>query len=224
MATITSLFGGHAPFKTLQAHMRVVYKCAQEIVPLAEAILAEDKAKTQLHAKVVFTLESEADLLKHELRINLPRSLFLPVDRRDLLEVLHTQDSIADTAEDIAETLTNRNMTVPDSMKETFIALVRRCVDVVGLAHQIIEEMDELLEVGFRGRVAERVEELAAALNEAENETDKLERKLSKQLFELEETLHPVTVIFWYRLIEWIGDLADNAEKVGNNVRLIIAR
>jgi len=224
MPTITSLFGGHTPFKHLQAHMRVVHKCAQEVVPLAKAVLAEDKETTSSHAKAIFRLESEADQLKHELRINLPRSLFLPVDRRDLLEVLHTQDSIADTAEDIAETLTNRDMTVPDTMKDTFLALVIRCVEVVGLANEIIEEMDELLEVGFRGRVAERVESLATALNEAENETDKLERELSRQLFDLEDTLSPITVIFWYRLIEWIGDLADYAEKVGNNIRLIIAR
>ncbi len=224
MPTITSLFGGHSPFKHLQAHMRVVHKCAKEVVPLAEAVLAEDRATVTAHAKAVFRLESEADELKHVMRINLPRSLFMPVDRRDLLDILDTQDSIADTAEDIAETLTNRKMVVPKPMQATFLALVTRCVDVVDLAHQIIEEMDELLEVGFRGRTAARVEALAAALNEAENETDKLERELAHQLFELESELQPVTVMFWYQLIEWIGDLADYSEKVGNNIRLIIAR
>ena len=224
MPTITSLFGGHAPFKHLQAHMRVVNRCAAEVVPLAEAVLAGDRENIQSHAKTIFKLESEADLLKHELRINLPRSLFMPVDRRDLLEVLHQQDAIADTAEDIAETLTNRKMQVPHEMQDTFLALVKRCVEVVELAGLIIEEMDELLEVGFRGRVADRVETLATDLNKAENETDKLERQLAHQLFLLEESLNPVTVMFWYRLIEWIGDLADNAEKVGNNIRLIIAR
>ena len=224
MPTITSLFGGHTPFVHLQTHMRVVHKCADAVVPFAEAVLSEDREQVETRAKVIFKLESEADRLKHELRINLPRSLFMPVDRRDLLDLLHTQDSIADTAEDIAETLTNRKMVVPDPMKETFLALITRCVEVVGLAAQIIEEMDELLEVGFRGRTAERVEGLAAALNEAENETDTLERELARQLFEMEETLNPVTVMFWYQLIEWIGDLADYAEKVGNNIRLIIAR
>ena len=28
----------------------------------------------------------------------------------------------------------------------------------------------------------------------------------------------------WYQLIEWIGDLADYAEKVGDNLRLLIAK
>ena len=39
-----------------------------------------------------------------------------------------------------------------------------------------------------------------------------------------EDELNPVSVIFWYQLIEWIGDLADYAEKVGNRLRLLIAR
>jgi hypothetical protein len=30
--------------------------------------------------------------------------------------------------------------------------------------------------------------------------------------------------MFWYQLIEWIGDLADYAEKVGDRLRLLIAR
>jgi predicted phosphate transport protein (TIGR00153 family) len=224
MATIGSLFGGHAPFKQMQAHMRVVHECADQVTPLVAALVADDKEGLKTSAKRIFELESQADALKNEMRLNLPRSLFLPVDRRDLLDVLHTQDSIADTAEDIAGMFLARDMTVPDEMKETLVQLTDRCVHVVGLAGQIIEHLDELLEVGFRGRTAETVEALAEQLNTAEDETDKLERHLARQLFEIESTLDPVTVIFWYQIIEWIGDLADHAEKVGNNIRLIIAR
>ena len=47
---------------------------------------------------------------------------------------------------------------------------------------------------------------------------------LARQLFQNEDTMNPVSVIFWYRLIEWVGDLADGAEKLGNRLRLTIAR
>jgi uncharacterized protein Yka (UPF0111/DUF47 family) len=36
--------------------------------------------------------------------------------------------------------------------------------------------------------------------------------------------MSPVSVMFWYRLIQWIGNLADNAEKVGDRLLLLIAR
>ncbi len=224
MPTITNLFGGHAPFKKLQEHMRVVRRCAEHVLPLAEALVAEDTERMRTEAKQIFALEAEADTLKNELRMNLPRSLFLPVDRRDLLDVLHVQDSIADTAEDIAGLMIRRDMLPPEPMRPILIALVRRCVEVVGLCGEVIEHFDELIEVGFRGRLAEKVEELTTQLNEAEDDTDALERELSSKLFELEDEMSPVSVMFTYQLIEWIGDLADHAEKVGNNVRLLIAR
>jgi hypothetical protein len=47
---------------------------------------------------------------------------------------------------------------------------------------------------------------------------------LSRELFALEETLSPVSVILWYQQIKLIGNLADYAEKVGNRLRLLLAR
>ena len=43
-------------------------------------------------------------------------------------------------------------------------------------------------------------------------------------LFAQEDNMKPVSVMFWYQLIQWIGDLADYAEKVGDRLRLLIAR
>jgi hypothetical protein len=36
--------------------------------------------------------------------------------------------------------------------------------------------------------------------------------------------MKPVSVMFWYQMIVWIGDMADYAEKVGDRMRLLIAR
>ncbi|MCP3893834.1 MAG: TIGR00153 family protein, partial [Bacteroides sp.] len=166
----------------------------------------------------------EADEIKNELRSHLPKSLFMPIDRRDLLDVLDAQDSIADTAQDIAGLIIEREMTIPDGMADDLKKLVIRCVDTCKQTTTIINELDELLETGFRGREANRVEEMADELNLIEDETDELGIALSKTLFKNEESMSPVSVIFWYRLIEWIGDLADHAEKVGNRLRLLIAR
>jgi uncharacterized protein Yka (UPF0111/DUF47 family) len=47
---------------------------------------------------------------------------------------------------------------------------------------------------------------------------------LARALFEHEDEMKPVSVMMWYQLIEWIGDLADYAEKVGDRLRLLIAK
>jgi predicted phosphate transport protein (TIGR00153 family) len=220
---IGSLFG-HSPFKPIQAHMRIVIECAAVVPGLFEALIAGDQEGLEKAKDLIFAKEHEADELKNQLRIHLPKSLFMPVDRRDLLEVLSMQDSIADTAQDIAGLLMERNMEVPEEMKETLMKLVNRCVDTCNYSGKIVEELDELVEMGFKGKEAARVEEMVEELNKIEDETDELGMSLAKSLFANEEKLGAVSVIFWYQLIQWIGDLADYAEKTGDRLRLLIAR
>lgn len=220
--TFANLFG-KSPFKAMQAHMRVVLECASEIPPLFEALAAGDQEMVTVIKEKIFEREAAADKIKNELRGALPKSLFMPVDRRDLLDVLQMQDSIADTAQDIAGLLVERRMEIPEFMQEPMLALARRSVDACEQAAKIIEELDELLAIGFRGREANRVEEMVEQLNLIEDDTDNLGIELARHLFEHEDEIKPVSVMMWYQLIEWVGDLADYAEKVGDRLRLLIA-
>lgn len=220
--TFANLFG-KSPFKAMQAHMRVVLECASEIPPLFEALAAGDQEAVTIIKEKIFEREAAADKIKNELRGALPKSLFMPVDRRDLLDVLQMQDSIADTAQDIAGLLVERRMEIPEFMQEPMLALARRSVDACEQAAKIIEELDELLAIGFRGREANRVEEMVEQLNLIEDDTDNLGIELARHLFEHEDEIKPVSVMMWYQLIEWVGDLADYAEKVGDRLRLLIA-
>jgi len=214
---------GKSPFSALQGHMRVVLECVHEIPKLFEALAKGDHQQVVAVKDVIFDREEEADRIKNEMRNRLPKSLFMPVDRRDLLEVLQMQDSIADTAQDIAGLLVERPMDLPEFMQEPMLALTQRCVDVCEMSAKIIEELDELLAMGFRGREATRVEEMVTALNKLEDETDQLGLELSRRLFQHEDEIKPVSVMMWYQLIQWVGDLADYAEKVGDRLRLMIA-
>ena len=218
-----SLFA-KSPFVPMQRHMAVVNECAAQVPTLIDHLIAGDKAGVEATAKLIFELEEKADKEKHEIRAHLPRSLFLPVDRRDLLEILHTQDAIADCAQDIAGMFLERDMELPDEMKQPLKELAVGCVGVVAQATSVIGRLDELLEVGFRGRQVEHVEELLDTLNKLEDVTDEAGIALTRVLFNQEDSMRPVSVILWYRVIEWIGDLADHAEKVGNRLRLVIAR
>ena len=214
---------GKSPFTALQGHMRVVLECVHEVPPLFDALAKGDREGVKSAKDRIFEREAEADKIKNELRNHLPKSLFMPVDRRDLLEVLQMQDSIADTAQDIAGLLVERPMDLPEFMQEPMLTLTHRCVDVCEMSAKIIEELDELLAMGFRGREANRVEEMVGVLNKLEDETDELGLELARRLFQHEDEIKPVSVMMWYQLIQWVGDLADYAEKVGDRLRLLIA-
>ena len=220
---IASLLGS-SPFKPMQAHMRTVNECVAHVPALFEALIEGDQSGVVKAKDLIFAKEQEADDLENELRARLPKSLFLPVDRRDLLELLDMQDYIADTAQDIAGMMIERDMTVPEGMQEPLRELVQRCVDACNHATKIIEEMDELVEMGFRGREASKVDDMVDQLSVIEDETDAMGVKLARALFAKEDEMKPVSVMFWYQMIQWIGDLADYAEKVGDRMRLLIAR
>jgi len=219
---IGSLFGRN-PFTSLQQHMRLVVQCSDEVPNLFTALAKQDENAIKEVKDKIFALEHEADEVLRELKRHLPRSLFLPVNRRDLLEVLDTQDAIANVAQDIASLLYERPMTIPASMTDSLAAYVTACVKTSHEAAGVIEQLDELLETGFSGREASQVETMISELNLSESFTDELGIKLKRLLFEHEDEMKAVSVMFWYQLIDWIGDLADYGEKTGNLLRLLIA-
>ncbi|MFT5143170.1 MAG: putative phosphate transport protein (TIGR00153 family) [Rhodothermales bacterium] len=204
--------------------MGAVVSCVEHVVPLFEALEANNNEEVDRLKELIFQAEESADTIKHTLRQQLPRGLFLPVDRRDLVEVLDMQDSIADVAQDIAGLLVERRMSVPRALADGLLPYVRQCVEAVHLSSKIVQQLDELLETGFRGREATIVDDLISSLNALESETDLKGLALARALFDHEDDIKPVSVIFWYKLLELTGDLADYAEKVGNRLRLMIAR
>ena len=214
----------NSPFKPMQQHMRAVKQCVDEVPALFEALTTSDMQMVKSITAKIIAHEQAADAIKNTLRGHLPKSLFMPVDRRDLLELLEVQDAIAGKARDIASLLVQRNMEVAEPMRSPLLELVRQCVGAVAQATLVIEELDELVEMGFGGREAAQVGEMIDTLNHLESHTDDLGMALTRTLFEHEAEMQPVSVMLWYHLVEWIGDIADNAEKVGDRLRLMIAR
>jgi uncharacterized protein len=213
---------GRSPIRPMQEHMKAAAVCAREIIPLVEAMATGDKAAIRERRTAIDRLEHAADEIKHDIRSHLPRRLMLPVERRDLLEILDFQDSIADVTQDVAELADQRAMHLPAGLVESIQALAARVVVACDQAERIVAELDELLETGFAGREASRVEEMIAELGRIESETDALQDTACRKLFALEDELGIATV-YWHQIILWIADIADYAERVGNRLRLLIA-
>ena len=221
MSLLGNLFGA-SPIRPMQRHMQAAVTCAREILPLFEDMVAGRTETFAEHRKNVDELEHQADDIKHEIRSRLPNRLFMAFERRDMLEILDNQDSIADRAQDIAELVDQRKMVVPEPLAEPLLDLVRKVIATCEHAGRVIQELDELVETGFSGREVERVEGLIKVLNNLETETDELAERVQRKLFEIEDSLG-VGTVFWYELIGWVSRMADHAEKVGNRMRVLIA-
>ncbi|MFY7698551.1 MAG: TIGR00153 family protein [Legionella sp.] len=223
MGSIFNMFGP-SPIRPIEQHMRKTYLCAKKLYPFFEAVLALDWETADAIKDKIISIEKEADRIKRDLRLHLPTGLFLPVSRTDLLELLSAQDRIANKAEDIARLITSRKMIIPASLSTMIMPFLHRCLDAAKQACKAINELDELLESGFRGSEVKIVGDMIITLDEIEHDSDKQLGEIRHHIFGLETDLPAIEVIFLYKLVQWIGDLADHAQTVGSRLQILIAR
>ena len=220
---LAALFG-QSPIRPIQAHIAKAHECCEVLVAFFNAALNGDWEKAASTQQEIAALENEADNLKKEIRLQLPKGLFMPVPRADLLELVRMQDKIANTAKDISGLMLGRKMQFPAPIAEQMTEYVASAVATSAQAVTAINEMQDLLEAGFRGREVEVVEQLIHQLEDLEHKNDELQVNIRAKLFTLESELPPVDVMFMYKIIEWVGDLADRAEKVGARLELLLAK
>ena len=213
-----------SPFKPVQEHMRLTFSCICLLPPLLDALYREDYQQLNAFAEEIVKLESTADDIKQEFRENLPNTLLLPVDREDLLHLISDQDRLADLTEDIAKTLVYRDMEVPDPIKDLLDELLEGTMEISVAAKDMVERLDELLQVGFRGREQEKVSKMIAGVRRSEHNIDNIMHRIRRKLFESEKDLNPVDVMFWYQLISLIGSISDQAENVADRLLLFLSK
>lgn len=221
MMTLLNVFG-KSPFLPLRAHMEKVAECVHGLEDLFESVWQKDTAAIEAKAKKISDAELAADLIKIDIRNHLPKSLFLPVDRSHLLEVLSIQDHIADRAEDVAVLVTLKTLEVIPEMAGDFDLFLKKNLEAFDQAYRIICELHELLESSFGGIEAEKVRQMVEKVAYYEHEVDLLQRKLLKTLFEAEEGMTFSTFLLWQKVFGAIADLSNLSEKLAYRIRAML--
>lgn len=213
-----------SPFKPIQEHMRTVFACVSLLQPLFDALSAKDFDKVAELAAEIASLETEADKQKSVFRLHMPKTLFMPVDRRDLLNLLRDQDSLADDAEKISQILTSRDMETPEAINTLLNDLLAGTLAICSDAKVMIEELDELVQVGFGGREHDKVIEMIAGVRSSEDSLDQTLHTIKRALFQVEDTLPPVSVMFWYQIIDLLGNMSNQAENMSDRLLLFLSK
>lgn len=220
---IFSLFGA-SPVRPLQHHMEKVQASVSELVPFFEAAFKGDWRETERIQSRIAALEDEADNLKKDLRTHLPSGWLMAMSRRDLLETLSAQDRLANKAKDIAGLTLGRKMEFPAEMHAGMLRFVKRGIAASAMAQRAINELDQLVETGFSEGEARLISSMVNELDAIEADTDTLQIEVRNLLFAREKELPPVDVMFMYRVIEWVGDIGDLAQRVGSRLQVMVAR
>jgi predicted phosphate transport protein (TIGR00153 family) len=221
---LANLFA-RSPFGPIQEHQHKVEECAELAPQIIEACLRGDHQRVMAFAKQMSHLEGEADVIKNRVRDQLPRSLFMPVSRGDILNVLAAQDDIADCAEDLGVLLSMRQMEpLPDDVGQLLRELTEACTHVVRQSTEVVDQLGVLVQSSFSGPEAQRVITLIDELGTMEHEADKIQDQLAKAFFAREDDFKPAAIYLWMKIFNKVGDLANFAEKMTHRIRLFMAK
>src|SRR3990167_10196411 len=133
---------GRSPIRPLEAHMAKVDACVNELGLFFPAVLKQAWTEAACAQQNIAQLEREADDMKRDLRLHLPKGLFLPVSRSDLVELLEVQDRLANKAKDIAGIAFGRKMVFPETLVSPFLDFLNRCIEASEQANTAIHELD----------------------------------------------------------------------------------
>ncbi len=214
---------GTSPVQPLEQHMNIVYRCAKKLRPFVNAVVKRDLKRMANARAEIEALENAADDLKKEIRLNMPKSLFMPVPREDLLELLLVQDKIANRTRDVSGIIFGREMKIPKAIAKKYVAFVSCNIEAVKQARKSVRELDELFTAGFKGAEVALIAELIEELDRLETLTDEQQTELRADLFAIEKDLDPVNAVFLYQVIEITGEIADMAERVGRRLELLLS-
>lgn len=222
MRNLSNLFG-ESPFPHLVEHVRKIHQCVKLIRPITDAIIAGDTERLRALQDDMSRTEYEADLLKDNIRQNLPKRFYLPVNRDDILGFVRQLDRMADDAEDFAVVSTFRKLELQGELRGEFLALVDKVVEVSEMLLDVAEDLAQLQKESFEGPDAERVLTKIQQVCHMEWESDKLSRRCARRYYSSAD-MDAVTIILLEKLCKALTGIADHAENVGKNLRLMIIR
>ena len=222
MRNLSGLFG-RSPFEPLIEHARKVHECVRLVRPVAEAVIAGDRGRLMELQHEMSRTEYEADQIKDKVRQHLPARYFLPVNRDDVARFLSAMDKIADDTEDFAIVATLRVIQLPEDVQQEFLALVDKVLQVSESLLALTEDLGKLQKESFTGPDADDVLLKIQQVCHMEWESDKLSRKMARHVYSA-EGIDPVTIMILDKLSRALTGIADHAESVGKNLRLMILR
>ncbi len=223
MANILNLFT-KSPFEPLYEHRAKVRECVDMLKPLFQAALSGNTGEQERISAAIIKSEHEADIIKTKIRQILPKGIFLPVNREDLLRYLKIQDDIADGVEDVMVLLNMKELSAPLALAEEIIRFIDCVLHVCDLAEEATDHLKSLVETGFRGEGIQEVITLVDKTELAERKADNASLALAKTLFMVEDEMKATDVFLWFRIFDMVGDIADHANKTGEWLRNMVTR
>ncbi len=179
---------------------------------LVECLENYDANNIEEMLKTMHEIEHSADIKKHEMNAALAKAFVTPVDREDLDLVSHNLDQVTDTIEEVLQKFYIYNIQTVDAPAIEFAKkLVKSC-----------ELLCELMSEFENFKRSKKIHELIIALNDVEEECDRLYLSSMRELTaNAKDTL---TVVFYHKIYDCFESCADACEHVSECIGSVIMK
>lgn len=160
----------------------------------------------------VHDAESRTDDILREIEHHLYERALIPESRGDVLGILETFEKIPDHFEHSAYFLSLQLIEIPDPHKESMVELIRINISAYN------EIRDAVLEMFYERDVTDLID----SVDKIESRSDQLERELIRGIFLMD--IDKGDKILLRQMIERIGDISDQAQKVTDRLALAVIK
>ena len=193
-------------------HLELVEDSLKTGIRTIEFYLDDNISEAKVLGRKVRSEESEADIVRYDIRDKLYSGAYLPLLREDIYKLIESIDKVANAGEACCDFFLNQRPVIPADLKPAFVEVVRESLG-------IIDNLKLAVLCYFKGECKiEVVREHTKEVGMQESRVDKLEWDLTKAILtspmDLAHKLH-------LRLcLESIVEISDRAEDAGDQLEL----
>ncbi len=193
-------------------HLDLVVDSLKSGIQAAECYLNNDMGNAKRLAREVSNIESNADIVRYDLRDKLYSGAYLPLLREDIYKLIESIDKVANAGEACCDFFLNQRPKIPDGLKPAFF-------EVVGESLGIVDNLKFAVLCYFKGEC--KIDTIRAHTKEIglqESRVDKLEWDLTKAIFTSDmDFAHQLHLKL---CLDCIVEVSDRAEDAGDQLEL----
>ncbi|MFP4687090.1 MAG: TIGR00153 family protein [bacterium] len=197
----------------IQEHLCSVKDCLEEFENMIFKYLEEDSdfvnSSFAVHEK-----EHKADEIRRRIEAQIYEGAFMPLYRGDYITLVELVDKVANRAETISDFLAQQNPYVPPELKDRFRKLTAKVLECFEPLEKVVQALNN--DWDEASRLAREVEEL-------EQQVDRIEWGIIKDLFEDEEC-DLAQKLQLRDLIQLTASVSDRMEDVSDRIDIMLVK
>ena len=201
-----------SPYKQLMEHFKRVCKATRRMDRMIQLYMDGNFIEASEVSIEVSKLEHEADEIKAHLRRTMTRMILTPISKAEFLEILRSNERIADGCQDVAQILDMRKTKLPEDLHPMFKEFVSHIIEAVDSLRDMMDMLGEVFESTFARIDTQHLVDLGHRVHEHEYKADSINKQLSKAIYALEDKESPLAIFHMMKLADVLDSVADNAE------------